>query len=1668
MKKKIVRAVLLLFLVVSIVIGIINVYKWIVCGKQIIKISTSAEIYANSKLPIVTTVKDRKTKEILESKTKIRLLNSKGKKVKKAKVEYDEDSAIVNIPQVKEGKYFIETKVSSKSGKDTIKKEIYISDAISENATITLDKGIYKPGDDVNFRVLLTKKENDEPVKEDVNISIYDGNDNKVYNEDVSASDYGIVSGKFTLANEVNSGIYRIVTKTKKSETTKKFKVNPYITPKYDITLKCDKENYLVGDTAKIDINAKYFFGEPVENAKYSVYINDELYNTVNANSNGDATVEYKINDEKTYNIKVEAVDSSNYFVEKTSKFVAGKDLFKVELMPEYGELIPERKNKIYVFTKSIDGKPIKAYVNISVDKTTKQIATNEQGIGEVSLDISSSNSSDESYYKKSNKKYYYEDDHIDYKDYKKINVTAEDINKNKIEKDVILNVTHKNLLIATDKVKYNQGEDIKINITSDEGENKNIYILKNDKAIKIINTDSNNVTVNLDDVYGLIDICITDKPNNSIKCKKTIFIAPAKKLNIDINTDKKEYKPGDNISVSLNVSDEENSSVDAALLVSMLDNSVLSLADNDLSIDNIKMALGDINFSNELDAATLYSCLVNDSSEQTIMALLLKQADRNLKISESDSINFEEKDRAGIISIVALTCAVVGTCIYLSVKFPKFRKVLKHIINFLVLESIFVILLSDIIDEIFYAKDRVISMIILAVAGLGTYILFGAKCTEKTFRTSVSIIISIGIIIMLQIFFDGLGISLGKLGIIISVIFLLEIIIYKVFGRRKKNINKIINEIIYILKYALSVALSVALTWIISRVIDFYMYDTIAILIIIIATYILNYKFNIIGKKENVKKQPRDRDDIIFYTIIILAFIGVISIGFFVANSVERRDGYYNSWLSEKVPIDDSMSFLPETSSSSGRIPSPSDFSGTISDSGSARIRNSGIGNIFEKADSFISDNKSETVENAKTQTSDETSKVTDNKIRNVFLESMCFVPELVTSNGKADLNLTLSDNITTWTIQTVGNTKNGKIGYGMIDNVKVFKEFFADFELPKNLVETDKVNIPVTVYNYTDTDINTTLKIKEEEWFKLDNSNNIAVNIKPQSSSMTYVPITILKNGEYKFQIETTSGSLTDIVEKEISINPNGYKIEKVVSTGYLEKELSEDILILDDAVPNTGKAKIKIYASQMAQTIEGMEKIFKMPTGCFEQISSSLYPNIVALKYLEDNKMANDEIKKKALEYISAGYQKLLTYEVKGEEGGYSLYGNSPAETVLTAYGLMELTDLSKVYSVDENVINKMNEFLYKKQNPNGTFTITGSHIGGANYREKLALNAYITWALSESNPDNEKLSKSVEYLKKQLDNVDDNYTLALIANTLANVKDKTLNRVIKRLVDNIKIEGNNASITSEVKDYYGSSSCTQSIQTVALTSMALSKSKSNASTNKSLINYLVSQKDKFGNWYSTQATVLALKAINQFQETSELKKQTISVKVNSDEQKIEIADNPLELYELTFNNLNKENKLNINMEKGSAYYEVIEEYYMPYEKIDTSKDDIEISVSANNTLKVNEILTASIKLTNKGKNSIYNGMVTIDIPQGFSVLEESLGKLKAKGIIEKYETSYRTVNLYLRDFDLSQIIDLNVQFRAMYPVEVTGLSVRAYDYYNPEIEGKSMPIKINVNK
>jgi hypothetical protein len=115
---------------------------------------------------------------------------------------------------------------------------------------------------------------------------------------------------------------------------------------------------------------------------------------------------------------------------------------------------------------------------------------------------------------------------------------------------------------------------------------------------------------------------------------------------------------------------------------------------------------------------------------------------------------------------------------------------------------------------------------------------------------------------------------------------------------------------------------------------------------------------------------------------------------------------------------------------------------------------------------------------------------------------------------------------------------------------------------------------------------------------------------------------------------------------------------------------------------------KMFVRLYPGPLSQVIEGMDAILRMPGGCFEQTSSSTYPNVLALDYMKRTKKLTPEVHAKAEGFIANGYQRLLTFEVPG--GGFSWFGRRPANKILTSYGLMEFFDMSQVHDVDPNVI------------------------------------------------------------------------------------------------------------------------------------------------------------------------------------------------------------------------------------------------------------------------------------------------------------------------------------------------------------------------------------------
>ena len=106
-------------------------------------------------------------------------------------------------------------------------------------------------------------------------------------------------------------------------------------------------------------------------------------------------------------------------------------------------------------------------------------------------------------------------------------------------------------------------------------------------------------------------------------------------------------------------------------------------------------------------------------------------------------------------------------------------------------------------------------------------------------------------------------------------------------------------------------------------------------------------------------------------------------------------------------------------------------------------------------------------------------------------------------------------------------------------------------------------------------------------------------------------------------------------DIVVREIEVIPNGRE-QNLVFNGRLETTVQHTIDFPGNSIPDASKIFVRLYPGPLSQVIEGMDSILRMPGGCFEQTSSSTYPNVLALDYMKRTKKLTPEVHAKAEGY------------------------------------------------------------------------------------------------------------------------------------------------------------------------------------------------------------------------------------------------------------------------------------------------------------------------------------------------------------------------------------------------------------------------------------------------
>jgi uncharacterized protein YfaS (alpha-2-macroglobulin family) len=562
----------------------------------------------------------------------------------------------------------------------------------------------------------------------------------------------------------------------------------------------------------------------------------------------------------------------------------------------------------------------------------------------------------------------------------------------------------------------------------------------------------------------------------------------------------------------------------------------------------------------------------------------------------------------------------------------------------------------------------------------------------------------------------------------------------------------------------------------------------------------------------------------------------------------------------------------------------------------------------------------------------------------------------------------------------------------------------------------------------------------------------------------------------GRHALTVHARGSKLSDAIKRQIEVLPDGEE-RRDTWNDRLDGTVQKSVTIPPQAIDGASTILVKIYPGLLSQAVEGLDSLLRMPFGCFEQTSSVTYPNVLVMDYLKTTKQAKPDVQMKAEQYINVGYQRLLSFEVKG--GGFSWFGDAPAHKVLTAYGLLEFRDMSRVHDVDENVITRTQNWLAGLQQEDGTWQPDQGGIAeGIINRQTgvLRTTAYVAWALAESGYKGGALEQAYGYLDKHWTEAKDPYALAVIANAYLSGRGdtKTAAQAIDALADLATVDGQVAYWKSQEQTFTSAKGATADLETTALAAYALVRSGRHVDLTNKAITYLIRSKDSFGTWQTTQATVWALKTLlASLTKAAQQIDATARVEVNG-KQLGTFRITPQD-YEVVRQVDAKEfihegaNDVKIVLDgKGSALYQIVAKYYLPWELArPTAKEPLSISVSYDRTtLATNDLITATARVVNNDPRTAQMVVIDLGIPPGFEVMAEDFQRYVERKTIKKFTIAARQVIVYLDSLAPQRPLELSYRMRAKFPMKAATPASRAYQYYNPENKATAAPVALEV--
>jgi len=732
-------------------------------------------------------------------------------------------------------------------------------------------------------------------------------------------------------------------------------------------------------------------------------------------------------------------------------------------------------------------------------------------------------------------------------------------------------------------------------------------------------------------------------------------------------------------------------------------------------------------------------------------------------------------------------------------------------------------------------------------------------------------------------------------------------------------------------------------------------------------------------------------------------------------------------------------------------------------------------------------------------TRSGDRPAPQADPRVRRNFRETLAALPGLRTdAKGRATVKLSLADNITTWVVSGIASGLTGRLG-GAVARVRAFQPFYVDMVLPQRLTRTDEVEVPVVVHNYAPRATTVRLRIKGSAWLGPVRRPAVSLRLVPgprgprllrtmattieqertvivpaQSVVSTRFRVRALRVGRGSLTVRAQAAGVADAVERTTRVVPEGLGQDQGAS-GFLRGPVAHEVTLPSGFVAHSQRLHVTLEPSLIAASNSSLESLLRRPHGCMEQSSAVTYPNILVLRHLgrrHGRRTADPgrrQVIARARRLVNDGYQRLLGFEVVG--GGFSLYGDGPADVSLSALGLAQLTDLAAVRYVDPRVIARTRRHLLRSQAPSGSWKPEGYvDLGGGDpLTRRYVVTAYVAWLLARSGIRAARVSRAVhralDFLRTHLYLVGDNpYALALAANAAGSASTRLRRHQpfahrLQRLVAAQARRGKAIHWRPRPgrRTVFAGNGRAAAQETTALALLALLRAPGATALVAGAARFLLAERQPAGAWSTTRATALALLALLRLspRHTGGLRK----VRVYLDgrlrgELRPSASAATTHTLDLSSGLAAGTHRLRLVPVGGSSGLYRINLRYHSRRRVTPVRGRPRIRVRYSRLrLWPGQSVRVHVRLDNPTGARLLAPMVELGLPPGFEVHDTTTQRLAARTGIRHTERRPGKVLLYFSALPRGTT-RFSLRLRARFPLRAQIPRSRFYEYYQPD--------------